>query len=105
MCGLSTLKVWQQPGRMGPVSANRLEVRYELQADCFSGLFAHRWAERYDRELHDAFAVQDEVARAIVAILAAHVKRAETEKVLLKPPATWEAYDYTCAVLKRFTCI
>src|SRR5215470_16997989 len=55
---------------------------------------AHRWAERYDRELHDVFAVQDEVARAIVAILAAHVNRAETERALLKPPAAWEAYEY-----------
>src|SRR5262249_24613149 len=55
---------------------------------------AHRWAERYDRELHDVFAVQDEVVHAIVAILAAHVKRAETERALLKPPAAWEAYEY-----------
>src|SRR5262249_48237037 len=55
---------------------------------------AHRWAERYDRELHDVFAIQDEVARAIVAILAAHVNRAEVERALLKPPAAWEAYEY-----------
>jgi TolB-like protein len=55
---------------------------------------AHRWAERYDRELHDAFAVQDEVARAIVTTLASHVNRAETERALLKPPAAWEAYEY-----------
>src|SRR5258707_370881 len=55
---------------------------------------AHRWAERYDRELHDVFAVQDEVARAIVAILAAHVNRAEIERALLKPPAVWQAYEY-----------
>jgi adenylate cyclase len=50
---------------------------------------AHRWAERYDRELHDVFAVQDEVARAIVAILAAHVNRAEIERARLIPPAAW----------------
>jgi TolB-like protein len=55
---------------------------------------AHRWGERYDRELHDVFAVQDEVARAIVTILAAHVNRAEIERALLKPPAAWEAYDH-----------
>jgi adenylate cyclase len=55
---------------------------------------AHRWAERYDRELHDVFAVQDEVVRAIVAILAAHVTRAEIERALLKPPAAWEAYEF-----------
>jgi adenylate cyclase len=55
---------------------------------------AYRWAERYDREVHDIFAVQDEVARAIVTILAAHVNRAEIERALLKPPAAWEAYEY-----------
>jgi adenylate cyclase len=55
---------------------------------------AHRWAERYDRELQDVFAVQDEVARAIVRTLVVHVNRAEMERTLLKPPATWEAYDY-----------
>jgi len=55
---------------------------------------AHRWAERYDRELRDVFAVQDEVAGAIVAILAARVNRAEIERTLLKPPAAWGAYDY-----------
>src|SRR5215468_10381676 len=55
---------------------------------------AHRWAERYDRELHDVFAVEDEVARAIVTTLAAHVNRAEIERALLKPPAAWEAYEY-----------
>jgi adenylate cyclase len=54
----------------------------------------HRWAERYDRELHDAFAVQDEMARTIVGTLVAHVNRAEIERALLKPPAAWEAYEY-----------
>jgi adenylate cyclase len=54
----------------------------------------HRWAERYDRELVDVFAVQDELARAIVTILVAHVNRAEIERVLLRPPTVWEAYDY-----------
>jgi adenylate cyclase len=55
---------------------------------------AHRWAKRYDRELVDVFAVQDEVARAMVTIIAAHVNRAEIERALLKSPATWEAYEY-----------
>src|SRR5215813_4759864 len=72
-------------------SGDRVRITAQL-VDAMTG--AHRWAERYDRELHDALAVQDEVARAIVAILAAHVNRAEIERVLLKPPAVWEAYDY-----------
>src|SRR5262245_7639494 len=72
-------------------TGNRIRITAQF-VDAVSG--DHRWAERYDRELHDVFAVQDEVVRAIVATLAAHVKRAEIERVLLKPPATWEAYDY-----------
>jgi adenylate cyclase len=72
-------------------SGNRIRITAQL-IDAMTG--AHRWAERYDRELHDIFAVQDEVARAIVAILAAHVNRAEVERALLKPPAAWEAYEY-----------
>ena len=53
----------------------------------------HRWAERFDRKLEDALAVQDEVARQIVTVLAVHVQKAETERVLTKPPAAWQAYD------------
>jgi adenylate cyclase len=55
---------------------------------------AHRWAERYDRKLEDIFAVQDEVARTIVSVLAVHVNKAETERVLATPPATWQAYEH-----------
>jgi adenylate cyclase len=64
---------------------------------------AHLWAERYDRELKDIFAVQDEVSRAIVAILVAHVNKAEAERTLLKPPATWQAYDFFMRASDIFT--
>ncbi len=70
---------------------DRIRITAQL-VDSVTG--THRWAERYDRDLVDVFAVQDEVVRAIVAILAAHLNRAEIERVLLKPPAAWEAYDY-----------
>ena len=60
--------------------------------DAVTGI--HRWAERYDRRLQDVFAVQDEVARTIATLLAAHVNRAEIERTLNKPPASWQAYDY-----------
>src|SRR5215813_9150975 len=59
-----------------------------------AGTASRRWAERYDRKLEDVFAVQDEVARMIVSIIAAHMNRAEAERTLLKPPATWQAFDY-----------
>src|SRR5439155_17414975 len=72
-------------------ASDRVRVTAQL-IDAVTG--AHRWAERYDRELKDVFAVQDEVARTIVAILAAHVNKAEAERTLLKPPATWQGHDY-----------
>jgi len=71
-------------------SGDRVRIAAQL-IDAVTG--THLWAERYDREVHDIFAVQDEVARRIVALLAAHVNHAEGERVLLKPPATWEAYE------------
>ncbi len=80
-------------------SGDRIRITAQL-IDAVTG--AHRWADRYDRELHDVFAVQDEVARAIVAILAAHMKRAEIERTQLKPPAAWEAYEYYLRGVEAF---
>jgi adenylate cyclase len=71
-------------------SAGRVRITAQL-IDATTGV--HRWADRYDRDLNDVFAVQDEVARTIATILAAHMKKAEAERTLLKPPATWQAYD------------
>jgi adenylate cyclase len=70
---------------------NRIRIAAQL-IDAATG--AHRWAERYDRKLQDTFAVQDEVVRTIVTILAAHVRKAETERTRAKPPNSWQAYDY-----------
>jgi adenylate cyclase len=68
-------------------------VRFTAQlVDANTG--AHLWAERYDREVKDVFSVQDEVVRTIIAILAAHVNKAEIERTQLKPPTAWQAYDY-----------
>jgi len=77
----------------GSVRRGRDRIRISAQLiDTATG--AHRWAERYDRALEDIFAVQDEVVRTIVAILAAHVRMAETERTRAKPPSSWHAYDY-----------
>ncbi len=70
---------------------DRMRISAQL-IDAATGV--HRWAERYDRKLEDVFAVQDEVVRTIVAILAAHVRKAETERAHAKPPNSWQAYDY-----------
>lgn len=72
-------------------AGDRIRISAQL-IDAVSG--AHDWAERYDREVSDVFAVQDEVTRAIVTLLAGYLNMAEAERALLKPPAAWEAYDY-----------
>ena len=77
----------------GSIRRDGGQVRISAQlADAVTGI--HRWAERYDREIENVFEVQDEVARTIAAILAAHVNKAEIERTLNKPPAAWQAYDY-----------
>jgi adenylate cyclase len=53
----------------------------------------HVWAERYDRELKDIFAIQDEVTVSIVATLAGRVEAAQRERLKRKPTenlAAWE---------------
>jgi adenylate cyclase len=72
-------------------AGERIRISAQL-IDATTG--AHRWAERYDRKLDDTFAVQDEVVRTIVAVLAVQVNRAETERALAKPPAVWLAHDH-----------
>lgn len=59
------------------------------------------WAERYDRELSDIFAVQDEVVRAIVACLPVHVEAADLERAKRKTPANLAAYDYLLQAKER----
>jgi adenylate cyclase len=76
-------------------SVRRVGDRIRISAQLIDAVTgAHRWAERYDRELKDVFAVQDEVSRAIVAILVARIEKAESERTLLRPPATWQAHDF-----------
>ena len=77
----------------GSVRRGRDRLRISAQLiDAATG--AHRWAEHYDRKLREVFAVQDEVVGTIAAILAAHVRKAETERARTKTPNSWEAYDY-----------
>jgi adenylate cyclase len=62
------------------------------------------WAERYDRKLEEIFVLQDDVARTIVAMIAAHVNKVETERALAKPPTSWQAYDYYMRAAEKFRC-
>jgi adenylate cyclase len=71
-------------------AGNRIRVTVQLidgQSDC------HLWAERYDRELADIFALQDEVTAAIVAMLPGRVEAATGERAVRKPTENMTAYE------------
>ncbi|MDH3475989.1 MAG: tetratricopeptide repeat protein, partial [Rhodospirillales bacterium] len=54
----------------------------------------HLWAERYDYELEDIFAVQDEVTQAIASILPRKLDDDAVARAKRKPPYNLTAYDY-----------
>jgi len=54
----------------------------------------HVWAERYDRELGDIFAVQDEITRSIVGTMAVELDEESLKKARQKPPEDLRAYDH-----------
>jgi adenylate cyclase len=54
---------------------------------------SHIWADRYDRQLVDIFAIQDEVTEAVVARVADKVKGAVTTLSRLRPKQSVTAYD------------
>ncbi|MBV9249654.1 MAG: tetratricopeptide repeat protein [Acetobacteraceae bacterium] len=56
----------------------------------------HVWARRYDRDLADVFAVQDEITNAVVEAIAPTIAQLEQRRALRKPPENlnaWEAYQ------------
>jgi adenylate cyclase len=76
-------------------SIRRQGDRVRIVAQLIDAVTAvQHWAERYDRELEDIFSVQDEVARAIATVLVVQLNKAELERTQLKPPTSWQAYDY-----------
>jgi len=54
----------------------------------------HLWAERYERNLKDIFALQGEIVQTIVATLAIKVDGAEIARAMRKDTTNLEAYDY-----------
>ena len=57
----------------------------------------HIWAERYDRQLEDIFAIQDEMTGAIVATLPGRVEAARHDRVKHKRTDNMMAYECVLA--------
>ena len=54
----------------------------------------HLWSERYDREMEDVFAIQDEIAQNIAGVLRVILSEDERRAIQKVPTADVEAYDY-----------
>ena len=71
-------------------AGNRVRVTAQL-LDGATG--AHIWADRYDRDLEDIFAVQDEVTGAIAARIEPELGEIERQRVQRKPTENLDAWD------------
>ncbi len=63
---------------------------------------SHLWAERYDRDLADVFAVQDEITEAIVAAIEPQLYAAENFRAQRKPPDSMDAWDLVMRALSHY---
>ena len=73
-------------------AGNRIRITGQL-IDAATG--THLWAERYDRDLSDIFALQDEITASVAMAIGPAVAQAERERVARKPTENldaWEAY-------------
>jgi TolB-like protein len=77
---------------------NRIRVSVEL-VDVTSA--THVWAERYDRDLDDIFAIQDEITQMISARLARQARLAVTSRSRSRPTDSMSAYDLYLRALQK----
>jgi adenylate cyclase len=71
-------------------SGDRIRVSAQL-VDAETGV--HIWAERYDRDLADVFAVQDEITAAVTLAVGPAIADAEQQRAARKPPESLNAWD------------
>jgi len=71
-------------------AGNRIRITAQLLESATGN---HLWAERYDREMEDVFAVQDELVCAIAGVIPGQLDRYAVENLRRKPPDNLTAYD------------
>src|SRR5262245_2200898 len=72
-------------------AGNRLRVTVQL-IEVASGY--HRWSQRFDRNLDDVFAMQDEIAENVATSLRGSVLSTREKQALLRPHTGPAAYEY-----------
>ena len=80
-------------------AGNRVRVSAQL-VDAASG--DHLWAERYDRDLEDIFAVQDDLTRTIVSTMIGRLGAHRSDRAWRKPTENMAAYEF---LLRGLACM
>ena len=81
-------------------SVRKAGGRVRINAQLIDGATGdHAWAERYDRDLDDIFAIQDEISKAIVSAL--KLKLLPEEKKAIEKRGTTSANAYKLYLLAR----
>ena len=81
-------------------SVRKAGTRVRITAQLIDGATGdHLWAERYDRDLDDIFAIQDEISKAIVAAL--KLKLLPDEKKAIEQRGTTSAEAYNLYLMAR----
>jgi len=75
-------------------SVRKAGVRVRITAQLIDGATGdHLWAERYDRDLTDIFAIQDEISKAIVGALKLKLLPEEKKAIEQRGTTSVEAYN------------
>ena len=80
-------------------SGGRLRITAQLN-DVTTG--SHVWAERYDCDFADVFAIQDEITEAIVAAIEPQLYAAENLRVRRKHPNSMDAWELVMRALSHY---
>jgi adenylate cyclase len=79
-------------------SAGKVRIAGQL-IDAVTG--AHIWADRFERELTDVFALQDELTVAVVSAIQPKLLQTEIEMATRRPPENLTAYDLYLRALQK----
>ena len=80
-------------------SGNRVRITAQM-IDATTG--GHLWADRYDRDLTDIFAIQDEISKAIVAALRVKLLPEEKKAIEARGTTIVEAYNLYLMARKQW---
>jgi adenylate cyclase len=81
-------------------AAGKVRITGQL-IDAVTG--AHIWADRFERDLTDVFALQDEVTVAVVSAIQPKLLQTEIEMATRRRPENLTAYDYYLRAMQQLT--